>query len=188
MFFLVALERGCELGLAPGAHDPENLGAVRLLLPPDGLRQLRRLETREVSVDALLRAAVRPHQAHQQLQEAGPIQDCSESVVVTFPVSRCQSPSYLLERLLERGGGGDILLQGAAEEGAVGAADGDEVVRRGGARGLDEHPRVPVVASPLQGLPHQLRAPLRRVRRQKEHRSLTEITGRNARNIDCHPY
>lgn len=57
-------------------------------------------------------------------------------------------------------------------EGPVRAADGDEVVRRAGAGGLDEHPRVPVVASLAQGLPHQLGVPLRRVRRQQDHRFL----------------
>lgn len=88
------------------------------------------------------------------------------------------SSSYLPERILERGAGGDVLLEGAAEEGPVSAADGDEVVRRGGAGDLDQHPGVLVVHHPpvAERLVRQPRVPLRRVYGPQHHR-VPEVPG-----------
>jgi len=66
---LVPLERGPQLVLAPRADDSCHLVTMRLPSLPDGFRELCHLHPRDVLVDALRSAAVRPHQAHQQLKE-----------------------------------------------------------------------------------------------------------------------
>lgn len=48
----------------------------------------------------------------------------------------------LLQRFLDRRRRRDVLLDGAAEEGEVGAPDGDEVIRGASARHLDQHGHV----------------------------------------------
>jgi hypothetical protein len=98
----------------------------------------------------------------------------------------------LLERLFERGAGREVLLDGAGEEGAVRAPDGDEVVRGGGAGDLDQHGYVVAVPSLPQRALHQVRVPLRRVHRPQDHRllrnqpaKLKRIIVRSDREMHC---
>jgi hypothetical protein len=87
------------------------------------------------------------------------------------------SIGYLPERVLERRAGGGVLLERAAEEGAVRAAHGDEVVRRGGAGDLDQRPGVLVADGSAGGGERgvgQPRAPLRRVHRPQHHGGLVD--------------